>query len=123
MLYADILGEEKSLFGHSELRKPPGGKGTLRRGWIRSKEGRARPRGAAPGYPPGETGVKREGQLPKPQPVPTPKPDQDYIARNDVDGAGNDVNVTGNDALAVSHEVDAVAGHVGHGDPQQLPVG
>ena len=118
------------LFGHSELRKPPGGKGALRRGWIRSKEGRARPRGAAPRYPPGETGVEREGQLPKPQPAPTPKPDKDYIARNDVNGAGNnvngagnDVNVTGNDALAVSHEVDAVAGHVGHGDPQQLPVG
>lgn len=75
------------LFGHSELRKPPGGKGTLRRGWIRSKEGRARPRGAAPGYPPGETGVERERQLPKPQPAPTPKPDQDCIAGNDVNGA------------------------------------
>lgn len=32
-------------------------------------------------------------------------------------------NLTGNDALAVPHEIDAVAGHVGHGNPQQLPVG
>lgn len=32
-------------------------------------------------------------------------------------------DLTGNDAFAVPHEIDAMAGHVGHGDPQQLPVG
>lgn len=33
------------------------------------------------------------------------------------------MDLTRNDALAVPHEINAMAGHVGHGDPQQLPVG
>lgn len=52
--------------------------------------------------------VGKDWQEPKPQP--------------ESGGSKPHANLTGNDALAV-HEIDAVAGHVGHGNPQQLPVG